>query len=79
MPKEQDPKSLAALGSSTLRLLRQLAVQNLEALGVTDSKPFIEQEMIRTFSALAASVPAGEGREERLRAAIAAAIDEVSD
>ena len=79
LPKEQDPKSLAALSSSTLRLLRQLAVQNLESLGVTDPKPFVEQEMIRTFSALAASVPAGEGREERLRTAIAAAIDEVSD
>lgn len=79
LPKEQDPKSLAALSSSTLRLLRQLAVQNLESLGVTDPKPFVEQEMIRTFSALAASVAAGEGREERLRTAIAAAIDEVSD
>jgi hypothetical protein len=79
MPKEQDPESLAALGSSTLRLLRQLAVQNLESLGVTDSKPFVEQEMVRTFSALAASVAAGEGREERLRSAIRRAIDEISD
>jgi hypothetical protein len=79
MPKEQDPKSLAALSSSTLRLLRQLAVQNLELLGVTDSKPFVDQEMIRTFSTLAASVPAGDGGEERLRAAIRRAIDEVSD
>jgi len=79
MPDEPDPKSLAALGSTTLKLLRQLAVQNLEALGVTDSKPFIEQEMVRTFSALAASVPPGENREERLRAALRRAIDEVSD
>ena len=79
MPEEQDPKTLAALGSGTLRLLRQLAVQNLELLGVTDSRPFVEQEMVRTFSALAASVPAGEGREERLRAAIRRAIDEISD
>lgn len=79
MPKEQDPKSLAALSSGTLRLLRQLAVQNLELLGVSESKPFVEQEMIRTFSALAASVPPGEGMEESLRAAIARSIDEVSD
>jgi hypothetical protein len=79
MPKEQDPKSLAALSSTTLRLLRQLAIQNLESLGVTESKPFVDQEMIRTFSALAASIPSGEGTEERLRTAIAAAIDEVSD
>ena len=79
MPEEVDPKSLAALGATTLRLLRQLAVQNLELLGVTDSRPFIEQEMVRTFSALAASIPAGENREERLRAAIRRAIEEVSD
>jgi hypothetical protein len=79
MPEEVDPKSLAALGATTLRLLRQLAVQNLESLGVNDSKPFIEQEMVRTFSAIAASIPAGENREERLRAAIRRAIDEVSD
>ena len=79
MPEEQDPKSLSALGSGTLKLLRQLAVQNLELLGVTDPKPFIEQEMVRTFSALAASVSPGENREERLRAAIRRAIDEVSD
>lgn len=79
MPEEPDPKSLSALGSSTLKLLRQLAAQNLEALGVNDSRPFIEQEMVRTFSALAASVPPGENREERLRAAIRRAIDEVSD
>ena len=79
MPKDQDPKSLSALSSSTLKLLRQLAVQNLEALGVTESKPFAEQEMVRTFSALAASLPAGEGMEERLCAAIRRAIDEVGE
>src|SRR6476619_2930660 len=50
MPEETDPKSLAALSSTTLKLLRQLAVQNLESVGVRDSKPFIEQEMVRTFS-----------------------------
>jgi hypothetical protein len=79
IPEEPDPASLAALGSSTLRLLRQLAIQNLESLGVHDSKPFVEQEMLRTFSALVASVPAGENREERLRTAIRRAIEEVSD
>lgn len=79
MPKEADPKVLAALSSSTLRILRQLAVQNLESLGVSDSKLYVEEEMIRTFSALATSVPAGESSEEKLRAAIRRAIDEVSD
>lgn len=79
MPPEADPESLTALDSSTLRLLRQLSVQNLESLGVVDSKPYVEQEMIRTFSALAASIPTGENREDRLRAAIRMAIEEVGD
>jgi hypothetical protein len=79
MPEEQDPTSLSALSSNTLKLLRQLAVQNLESIGVNDSRPFIESEMVRTFSALAASVPPGDNREERLRAALRRAIDEVSD
>lgn len=79
MPEEPDPESLAALESNTLRLLRQLAIQNLELLGVNDTKPFIEQEMVRTFSALAGSVPPGENRESRLCDAIRRAIEEVSD
>ncbi|HZK77736.1 MAG TPA: Smr/MutS family protein [Gemmatimonadaceae bacterium] len=79
MPKEMDPKSLEALGSNTLRLLRQLATQNLELLGVSDTKPFVEQEMVRTFAALAGSVPPGENREERLCDAIRRALEEVSD
>ena len=72
-------ESLSALSAGTLKLLRQLAVQNLESLGVNDSKAFIDQEMVRTFSTLATSISAGEDREEKLRAAIRRAIDEVSD
>lgn len=79
MPEEPDPASLSALGSNTLRLLRELAIQNLELLGVSDPKPFIEQEMLRAFSALAGSVPSGEQSEERLRDAIRRALEEVSD
>lgn len=79
MPEELDPASLSALGANTLRLLRELAIQNLESLGVNDPKPFIEQEMLRAFSALAGSVPPGEQSEERLRVAIRRALEEVSD
>jgi hypothetical protein len=79
MPKEMEPKSLEALGSNTLRLLRRLATQNLELLGVSDTKPFVEQEMVRTFAALAGSVPPGENREERLCDAIRRVLEEVSD
>ena len=76
---DPDPKSLSELEPETLRLLRQLAIQNLESLGVSDVKPFIEQEMLRNFSSLAGSVSSGENREERFRDAIRGAIDEISD
>lgn len=79
MPDEPDPRSLAALEPRTLRMLRELAIQNLESLGVSDPKPFVEQEMLRAFSTLAGSMPQGEQREERLRDAIRRALDEVSD
>jgi len=79
MPVESNPDSLLELGMETLRLLRQLAIQNLESLGVSDVKPFIEQEMLRNFSALAGSVSSGENREERFRDAIRRAIDEIAD
>ena len=78
-PSEPDPQSLSALGADTLRLLRQLAAQNLEALGVKEPGPFMEQEMVRNFSTLVNAIPAGENREARLRNAIIGAIAEVSD
>ncbi|MEO7367037.1 MAG: Smr/MutS family protein [Gemmatimonadaceae bacterium] len=79
LPPEANPAALAELGTETVRLLRQLAGQNLAALGVSDVRPFIEQEMLRNFSTLARSVAAGENREERFRDAILCAIDEISD
>jgi hypothetical protein len=79
MPSEPDPQSLSALGADTLRLLRRLAAQNLEALGVKEPGPFMEQEMVRNFSTLANAFPPGENREEKLRDAILAAINEASD
>ena len=79
MPPEASPTQLAELGTETLRLLRQLAIQNLGALGVTDVKPFIEQEMIRNFSTLAVSIAPGDNRDERFRDAIRKAIEEVSE
>lgn len=70
------PASLAALDSDTLRLLRTLAIQNLEMIGVVAAGSFIAQEMERTFSMLAASVPAGPNREQSLRDAITNATNE---
>lgn len=74
-----DPRSLAALDKSTLQMLRSLAIRSLENLGVHDSAKFLETEMMSKFDALAASIPPGEGSEERLRKAIAAALEELDE
>lgn len=77
-PTEAGP-GLEGLQPSTVTLLKQLALQNLEMLGVTDSGPFLKQEMQRTFSALMAAIPETGDREQALREAILKGIEEVSD
>ena len=77
-PAEAGP-GLEGLQPSTVTLLKQLALQNLESLGVTHSGPFLKQEMQRTFSALMAAIPETGDREQGLREAILKGIDEVSD
>ncbi len=79
VPPEANPQSLSALDAETVRLLRQLAVQNLSALGVTEPAQFMEQEMVRNFSTLANAVSPGDDREERLRDVIRRAIEEASE
>ncbi|MDO8501677.1 MAG: Smr/MutS family protein [Gemmatimonadaceae bacterium] len=69
--------SLIGLQPETLVLLRQLAIQNLESLGVIETEQFVEEEMTRTFSALARAIPAGADRERLLCNAILKAIDEI--
>jgi len=71
--------ALAGLQPATLSLLKQLARQNLELLGVANSGPYLKGEMQRTFSALMAAIPQTGDREQGLREAILKAIDEVSD
>jgi len=77
-PSEDEP-GLEGLQPTTVTLLKQLALQNLELLGVTDSGPFLKAEMQRTFSALMAAIPATGDREQGLRDAIVKGIEEVSD
>jgi hypothetical protein len=60
----------------TRELLKQLALRNLDALGIDASEQFMIQEMAKSFSTLLASIPEGIGREEMLRAAILSAIEE---
>ena len=76
-PQQPDPPSLEALDRETRDLLRQLAERSLEQLGVRgDRDRFVESEMVRHFSALAATVAADHQKEDRLRAAIRRALEE---
>jgi hypothetical protein len=74
-----DPRSLAALDKSTLQMLRSLAIRSLENLGVHDTGKFVDAEMMSKFDSLATSIPPGEGSEERLRTAIAAALEQLDE
>jgi hypothetical protein len=78
-PEVPSPRSLDALDPATVALLRELAVRSLEALGVKDPANFIESEMLVKFNLLAAGVAPGVESEERLRNAIAAALDQLDD
>ena len=77
--KTVDPQSLAALDKTTLRMLRSLAIRSLENLGVHDTGKFVESEMMSKFASLAASIPPGDGSEERLCKAIAAALEQLDE
>lgn len=67
---------IAGLERQTAELLRQLALMNLESLGIVATDAFIEQEMTRTFSMLTTSVIDSPDREAAIRIAIQRAIEE---
>jgi hypothetical protein len=69
---------LAGLSADTMQLLRALAIQSLGILGIDDTEDFIAREMLRTFSAITASLPEGDNREVLLQASIRRAIEEAS-
>ena len=73
------PGALGALEPATQRLLRELALRSLDSLGTSLSGDFVDAEMLRQFSLLAAGVPPGAKGEERLRSAIARAIEEIDE
>ena len=70
-----NPKSLEGLESSTLSLLRRLAIRSLESLGIREPAAFIEAEMLSKFNSLAGGIRPGPEGEVRLRDAITAALD----
>jgi hypothetical protein len=67
------------LETSTLSLLRKLAIRSLESLGVRDPTNFVETEMLSKFNALAAGITPGAEGEARLREAITTALDQLDD
>jgi len=73
------PEALSALDENTLRLLRTLAIRSLDSLGVRDAEKFVESEMLEKFNSLAASIPPGEGSEQRLQHAIATALEQLDE
>ena len=73
------PKPLTGLESSTLSLLRRLAVRSLESLGMRDPESFVEAEMLSKFNSLAAGVTPGTEGEARLRDAIKDALERLDE
>jgi hypothetical protein len=71
------PVSLVALEPETLTLLRRLAAQTIESLGVSNSESFIEDEMKRIFAKLSVTLPVSADREGTLRRAIVSAIEDL--
>ena len=77
--KAAEPRALAELESSTLSLLRRLAVRSLESLGVRNPEKFVATEMLSKFNSLAGGVAPGVEGEARLREAIATALEQLDE
>ena len=75
-PPAPTPPSLEALDIETRTMLRHLAERALEGLGVKDTSAFVPGEMIKQFGAIAATVGEAPGRDDRLRRAIRAALEQ---
>ncbi len=71
------PVSLAALEPETLVLLRRLALETIESLGVRNAEDFVEQEMQTIFAKLSVTLSVSEDREGTFRRAISSAIEDV--
>ena len=79
---ERNPEAaqtISGLERETLTLLRQLALGNLEALGIESAEQFVRAEMVRSFSILSSAIPEAERTEAALRSSIRNAIEEGSD
>jgi hypothetical protein len=75
-PPPRTPPSLDDLDADTRAVLRALAERALEGIGVKDTTTFLHGEMLKQFGAVAATIGDGPRREERLKAALRAALDQ---
>jgi hypothetical protein len=70
--------SLSGLSQETILMLKQLALINLDALGVDPSQEFLRNEMERSYSILVKAIPETDRTEESLKRALSNAIDDAS-
>jgi hypothetical protein len=75
-PEVPTPESLQSLPEECRTLLRNLAERALEGLGIKDTMPFMQGEMLKQFAAVARGVPEGPDRDERLAAALRVAMEQ---
>jgi hypothetical protein len=74
-PTPAPPAALRALPVELRDGLRELALRELDQLGLPRTESFMATEMERRFAALSAQLPAGRDPEQALAAAIRAALD----
>ena len=74
--KQHRATSLEGLHDTTSEMLRQLALRNLDALGVDHEQAFVQQEMEQIFSTLTNALPSAERSEESLRNSLRNALEE---
>ena len=70
--------SLTGLNHDTVLLLRQLALMNLDTLGVDPGEDFVRTEMERSYSILVKAIPEAERTETTLMQAVKNAIEDAS-
>lgn len=76
-PAVADPAELRGVSPGTRAALRRLALRSIEALGVRDPERYLEGEMLKQFTALAAALPAEGDRDRALRTAAENALEEL--
>ena len=75
-PTPASPPSLDELDEESRTLLRNLAERALEGLGIKDTAQFLQGEMLKQFGAIAATIRHGGDRDNRLKVALRAALDQ---